>query len=49
MTGRLVPDFGLYRGSDHVGWVELKAPDKDLDGPRAAFRFLELPGKVWRH
>ena len=29
--GRLVPDYGLFRRSDHFGWAELKAPDKDLD------------------
>jgi hypothetical protein len=32
--GRLVPDFGLFRGEDHIGWVELKAPEKDLDALR---------------
>lgn len=32
--GRLVPDYGLFRSDDHIGWVELKAPDKDLDGLR---------------
>jgi hypothetical protein len=29
--GQLVPDYGIFRGDDHVGWVELKAPEKDLD------------------
>ena len=30
----LVPDYGVFRGGHVVGWVELKAPDKDLDNLR---------------
>jgi hypothetical protein len=29
-AGRLMPDYGAYRHEALVGWVELKAPDKDL-------------------
>jgi hypothetical protein len=59
-TGRLVPDFGLYRETNHVGWVELKAPDKDLDSLRGHDQtqfermredleaFVITNGLVWR-
>ena len=30
----LVPDYGVFRNGHIVGWVELKAPDKDLDNLR---------------
>lgn len=29
-----MPDYGVFRGGHIVGWVELKAPDKDLDNLR---------------
>lgn len=34
----MVPDFGVYRGHNVVGWVELKAPNKDLDALTGADR-----------
>ena len=33
-AGRVVPDYGLYRDVHHIGWVELKAPEKDVDDLR---------------
>lgn len=33
-TLNLVPDYGVFRVGHIVNWVELKSPDKDLDGLR---------------